>query len=383
MDQVSNQISRWILSCCELEIEEPIPIIFDHEISALVAIIAILKAGKAYVFLDPSFPEERLKEIVKQLDPQLLMTKQKHYTKILQITQGLSIKTLIFEQLDPSLSFEALNLQWSCNRLASILFTSGSTGKTKGVKRSHLNILRRTFLDNQHYSISNQDTCSLLFTCSFATSVGDIFNALLSGATLSLFSLKQEGLITLANWIEQESITILHLPTEFLRQWLRLNLDPKRLSSVWLLIPSGRLFKSDLERLYRYFSQDCILHVRLASTETGLMTRWYINCHTNITTSIVPVGYPLPDHDILLLDEKKNPVLAGEIGEIAIRSRYLSPGYWKNPELTAQKFLPGSLEDPRPLYLTGDLGRFQESGCLEFMGRKDFMVKIRGFRVEL
>jgi acyl carrier protein len=141
--------------------------------------------------------------------------------------------------------------------------------------------------------------------------------------------------------------------------------------------------KRDVDLYRKYFSRDCILVNRLGSTETGTLRWYFMDQSSVIEGNIVPVGYPVEDNEILLLDESGKELACDGIGEIAVKTRYVTPGYWKNPELTESRFLPGSESDDERIYRTGDVGRLLPDGCLIHLGRKDFQVKIRGHRVEI
>jgi acyl-coenzyme A synthetase/AMP-(fatty) acid ligase/acyl carrier protein len=121
---------------------------------------------------------------------------------------------------------------------------------------------------------------------------------------------------------------------------------------------------------------------RLGTTETLTFRSYFVDHETHISEAVVPVGYAVPDHEVLLLNERGEPVTEGTIGDMAVRSRYLSPGYWRDGEMTCEAFVPDPLDPDLRIYRTGDLGRFRADGCLEYLGRKDFQVKIRGHRVE-
>jgi hypothetical protein len=122
---------------------------------------------------------------------------------------------------------------------------------------------------------------------------------------------------------------------------------------------------------------------RLGLTELNVARRYFIDQTTQVSSEVVPIGYAVPDTDILLLDEQHAEVAVGEIGEIGIQSRYLALGYWRNEDLTRRAFLPSSAGGDKRIYLTGDLGRLRPDGCLEHLGRKDFQAKVRGHRVEV
>jgi acyl carrier protein len=139
---------------------------------------------------------------------------------------------------------------------------------------------------------------------------------------------------------------------------------------------------SDVELYRKYFSSDCILVNALSSTETGIVSKYLIDRETQIAGSEVPVGYAVEDKEILLLDDSGREVGFNEVGEIAVKSRYLALGYYHEQELTKAKFRPASEGNEKRLYLTGDLGLMISDGCLVHKGRKDFRVKIRGYGVD-
>jgi acyl-CoA synthetase (AMP-forming)/AMP-acid ligase II len=139
----------------------------------------------------------------------------------------------------------------------------------------------------------------------------------------------------------------------------------------------------DVERIRNHLPEDCVLIQRLASTETGMITRYIINKNTELRGNVIPVGYAVADSEVFILDESGEMLPPNNVGEIAVSSTYLASGYWHRPELTAAAFLPVPGEGNKKLYRLGDLGRMREDGCIELIGRRDTQVKIRGYRVEL
>jgi thioesterase domain-containing protein/acyl carrier protein len=140
--------------------------------------------------------------------------------------------------------------------------------------------------------------------------------------------------------------------------------------------------KSDIERFQKRFSRDCVLVNGLSSTETATICKYFIDKNTKINTETIPIGYPVEDTEILLLDDRGEVVVPREIGNIVVKSRYLGLGYWRRPDLTNQVFSAEPVDENMRLYRTGDLGRRKPDGPLEHLGRKDFQVKIRGYRVD-
>ena len=142
------------------------------------------------------------------------------------------------------------------------------------------------------------------------------------------------------------------------------------------------VYKRELDFFKKFFSKDCILVNRLGSSETGSLRMYFVNKETQISGNLIPVGYAVMDNEILLVDDAGKQI-AGDEGEIAVKTRYVSPGYWRRPDLTDGVFLPGPAGGKERIYRTGDLGRMLPDGCLLHLGRKDFFVKIRGYRIDI
>ncbi|MBD2461873.1 alpha/beta fold hydrolase [Oscillatoria sp. FACHB-1407] len=377
----ANQIAHAILRQ-RGQGEEPIALLLEHDAAMMTAMLGTLISGKAYVALDPSYPQFRLSQILSDLQGELILTNSQNLALAQElVSTQTTYQILNIDELDTEISDE-VDVPINGDTLAGIFYTSGSTGKAKGVARPHREILHRIWLETNDYKIHTGDKISLLYSCSFGASISDIFNALLNGATLCLYNVKGAGLDTLVNWLTHEGITIFHLPVMLFQQLLDWLTGEETFPKLRQIIPSGKLFRRDVERFRRYFPEDCILIQRLSSTETGMIRRFIIDRHTEINSPVVPVGYAIEDKEVYLVDETGQPVDINEVGEIVVKSRYLSAGYWRNPELTRQKFLPSPTGDGTQIYFTRDLGRLRPDGCLEFLGRKDFMLKIRGYRVE-
>ena len=212
--------------------------------------------------------------------------------------------------------------------------------------------------------------------------VVDIFAALLNGATVYPINLKEDNFAALFAWLSQQQVTIYHSTPTVYRHWLNTLTGEENLAQIRLVVLGGEpVSKSDVDGYKKHFSSDCLFVNGLGSTESTFSLFYFIDKQTPITRNEVPVGYPLPDTEILLLDEAGNE--AEIYGEIAIRSPYLAIGYWQKPELTKAVFLPETEGGNRRIYRSGDLGRLLPNGSLEVRGRKDFQVKLRGFRIEL
>ncbi|MEM1370009.1 MAG: amino acid adenylation domain-containing protein, partial [Cyanobacteria bacterium P01_H01_bin.15] len=382
LNQKANQLAHLLVRSSP-DSETPVTIVLDHDIPIIIAILGILKAGRAYVVLDPTAPQRRLADIVEEVDPHVIVS-NKDYTSITdELVNGARQVITLDGGIDDSVSTASLGQPIESTTLAGIFYTSGSTGRPKGVQRQHREILQRIWQETTDFHINADDNVALLYFCGFGSSTTDLFNALLNGATLCLYDFRQEGLLGLADWLQREAITLFHLPIALFQQWLDTLSPQDYFAQVRVLTPSGKLYRRDVERSWQHFSPHLQFVQRFASTEAGLCTRIIFTPDAALPDSpVIPVGYPFPDKEVLLLDDADQPTHGPGTGQIVIKSRYLSPGYWRNETLTRNKFIPDPDDPQIRLYFTGDQGRRRADGCLEFLGRADNMVKIRGYRVE-
>ena len=212
----------------------------------------------------------------------------------------------------------------------------------------------------------------------------DVLAALLNGAAVYPLDVSREGVAPLAGWLKEHEITVAFFGSPLFRQFTQTLRGGGAFPSLRAIrLGSDTVRKSDVEAYRRHFAPTCILVNGLGATETGTLCKYFIDKDTPITTATVPIGYPLDDMTVLVLGEDDREVGDGEVGEITVRSRYLSQGYWRRPDLTASTFRPGSAGEGELVYRTGNLGRRHPDGCLEHLGRRAFLVKIRGYRVEL
>jgi acyl-coenzyme A synthetase/AMP-(fatty) acid ligase len=267
---------------------------------------------------------------------------------------------------------------------AYLLYTSGSTGQPKGVIENHRNVLHFTMSWTNRFHYCAEDRVGLVVPISFSASAVDIFVALLNGAGLCPFDPQVDGIDTLADWLIREEITGYSSVPVLFRQWVDVLTGEETFPALRVIRLGGdQVSRSDVERYRKHFAPGCILHNGLGAAEVKQIRGLMLDQETSVSTGVVPVGYAVDDTEVLLLDEEGRPVGSDEIGEIAVKTRFASPGYWRRPDLTEARFLPDTEGSDARIYLTGDLGRMDADGCLFVLGRKDFQVKIRGQRVEV
>jgi amino acid adenylation domain-containing protein len=343
-----------------------------------------MKVGRPYVAIDPSASNSYIKFVLEDTGATTLLSDSRNHPRFDQLLGGgVDQQTLNIEDLDDRLSEANPGISVSPDADCILFYTSGSTGRPKGVRKIHRNILHTTAGVTNDLNISANDRISLLVSLSFAASRFGIAGALLNGGTLCPFDIKMHGLGAMLDWLATEGITVFHtLPSTF-RSFLQ-SLEPStRLQNVRLNVLGGEpLTATDLGLFRRHFSPECILVNTLGATECGVVARYHIQPNDPVNGEQIPVGYPIRDKQVLILDENRAELPPGEVGQIAVRSRFMSPGYWKDEPLTATKFLPDPEGGDERIYLTGDLGKLRADGLLEHLGRSDSQVKIRGYRVE-
>lgn len=381
LNRVANGSAHTLLSR-RGRVIEPVALLLDKDARLIAAILSVLKAGKIYVPLDTALPRARLRSILGDLQAGMIVTDARHLDFASELAEG-RLDVLNIDEMDGSRGNQNPGLLLAPDTPAYILYTSGSTGQPKGVVQNHRNVLNKIMHYTNDVHLCAEDRMSLLPSCSFEAAVRDLFGALLNGASVFPLNLRDEGLASLASFVIEQEITIYHSTPTVFRHFCGLLGGQEDFSSLRLIYLGGEpVSKLDVALYQRHFEPQCILVNEWGSTEHGTGCQYFIDKRTELKGSVVPIGYPVCGVEILVLEESGQEAPSNEIGELAIRSRYLSPGYWRKPEITAAAFQPDPREKGTRIYRTGDLGRLSSDGCVEHLGRKDFQVKIRGHRIE-
>jgi amino acid adenylation domain-containing protein len=357
--------------------EEPVALLLRQGPELLAGILGTLAAGKIYVPLDPAHPDARNQRAVADCRPPLLLTSSGE----LERARGwlADDRLLTLDRLGPDLPGDDPALDLAPHRLAYLFYTSGSTGRPKGVVDCHRNVLHNILRYTDSLRIGCEDRLTLLQSCAFSGSVSSLFAAVLNGACSHPIDLAAEGIQALARRIAAERITMFHGVPAIFRQ---LTASGACLDSLRVIRLEGDLAsRRDAELFQQRFTAGCTLVNGLGATETGLTCQYFLSPNTPLSESGLPVGHPTTDVETLILDDAGEPVEPGEIGEIAVRSRYLAVGYWQDPARTAERFRP-DIQGTR-LYHSGDLGRRRPDGAIELLGRKDLLAKLHGAWVDL
>ncbi len=380
LNRAANRVAQTLLTLCG-EGEERIALVFEKDAPMVAGILGVLKAGKTYVPLDPSYPLERLAYILEDSGAGIILTNNAHIAFASTLAHN-ALRIVNFDDIDSAVCLNNIELAVAPDTLAYILYTSGSTGQPKGVMQNHRNVLHfiKVYTNNLH--IHPDDRLTLLSSYSFDAAIMDIFGALLNGATLYPLSLQEEGLTELPLWLTEHQITIYHSTPTVYRYFMSTLTGQEPFPTIRLVVLGGEaVHQGDVDLYKRHFSPGCILVNGLGPTESTVSLQYFVDKQVEITRHAVPVGYPVEDTEVVL--RNATGAQAEVYGEIGIRSPYIALGYWQQPELTQAVFLPDPEGGQWRIYCTGDMGRRLPDGSIEFVGRKDSQVKVRGFRVEL
>lgn len=354
--------------------EKLVGIAVERSVTLLVSLIAILKAGGAYVPLDPSYPAERLAWIIEDSGISILLTTAK--TGLALSSNRTRPQLLVADQIDitsaPPRTPERVAV---ASNLAYVIYTSGSTGTPKGVMIEHRNVVN-LFHGFDAVLGSRPGIWLAVTSISFDISVLELFWTLTRGFTVVLSSGNNSE--ELAGEITRSHVTHLQM-TPTLARMLTLNSRAfAAVSSIRQILLGGEAVPASLIRKLRERYRGQIFNV-YGPTET---TVWSTACLVAEIGTTVPIGQPILNTDIHLLDSQQKRVPYGEIGELYIGGDGVSRGYWNRPDLTAGRFLTLPAISGARLYRTGDLARYLPDGNIDFVGRSDYQVKIRGHRIE-
>ena len=369
-----------------------VAICVERGLEMVVALLAVLKAGGAYVPLDPAYPVERLRFMLEDCVPVALLT-QGHlrglFTGVSDAVSVVDLSADASRSRQPDSNPDSASVGLTPQNLAYVIYTSGSTGTPKGVMVEHRNVTRLFAATDAWFHFSESDIWTLFHSYAFDFSVWEIWGALLYGGRLILVPKSTvhspEDFYKL---VCHSGVTILNQTPSAFRQLIAVQEGSKQVHQLRYVIFGGEAL--EVAALKPWYAQN-------EAQQTALINMYGI---TETTVHVTyrpleradseghrgsPIGCRIPDLKIYILDEHRTPVPLGVAGEMYIGGAGVARGYLNRPELTAERFLADSFaaEADARMYKTGDLGRWQPDGTIEFLGRNDFQVKIRGFRIEL
>ncbi|SDM94588.1 non-ribosomal peptide synthetase [Pseudomonas azotoformans] len=351
----------------------------ERSIEMVVGLLAVLKAGGAYVPLDPEYPRDRLAYMLDDSGVRLLLT-QAHLREQLPIPQGLETLVLgesafeAYSDANPGITLDGENL-------AYVIYTSGSTGQPKGAGNRHSALANRLHWMQEAYGLDVSDTVLQKTPFSFDVSVWEFFWPLMTGARLVVAAPgDHRDPAKLINLINQQQVTTLHFVPSMLQAFLQ---DPavSTCQSLQRIVCSGEALPVDAQQQVFAKLPQAGLYNLYGPTEAAIdVTHW--TC-VDEGRDAVPIGRPIANLGCYILDSNFEPVPVGVLGELYLGGVGLARGYHRRPALTAERFVAHPFIKGERLYRTGDLARYREDGVIEYAGRIDHQVKLRGLRIEL
>lgn len=361
---------------------EPVTLVCDHGLSALIGIWAVLKAGKCYASLARMLDADGGRRVLGQTRPRLILCDDSRADFAASVADQSHTLWNIDAIHNENSSSPALAT--SEELPAVIYFTSGSTAEAKGVVRGHHVMLLNAQLEILADQIKVGERVGFIHDIAFAGSTPEVFRPLLSGATIYPLVIQESDIASLLEWLRANEINMMHFPVTLFRQLTDLMPDGYSLPHLRLISLGGeKVYGKDIQRFWHKATAPCGFRHTFSISETGLLALESFPPHSPLPDGVLSAGFPIRQKRIRLVDDDDREVLPGEVGEIVVESRYLALGYWRNPTLTQQRFRTDAADPAVRRYITGDLGRFRADGRLELVGRRDSVVKIRGFQVNL
>jgi amino acid adenylation domain-containing protein len=381
LNRQANQLARHLQSL-GVGPEICVAVCLDRSIEMIVALVATLKAGGAYVPIEPAYPRDRISYILRDTGAPALITRSDLLDSLPRPKTNIVCLDKDFSSLRPQ-QVENPDRLVSAHNLAYIIYTSGSTGQPKGVMITHQAICNRLLWGQTIYQLSAADRVLQGAAFSFDFSVWEIFGTLLAGAEMVLIrSDCHQDVAYLIDLIARRRVTVAHFVPSLL-QALLAGPEVERCSSLRLVFAGGEALTGDMPT--RFFARlTAELYNQYGPTEAAVDATWWV-CRRDQANHNVPIGQPIANTQIYILDGRLQPTPVGVAGELHIGGVGLARGYLNRPDLTAASFVPCpfSPEAGARLYKTGDRARYRPDGSIEFLGRIDQQVKLRGFRLEL
>jgi amino acid adenylation domain-containing protein len=362
--------------------EVAVALCLERSPEAIVAVLAILKAGGICVALDPDYPEQRIRFMLEDSGAAVLLTHRQFLPEL--STQAVRMVRLDDEWEEIAAeSGENPQSEVSADNLAFVIYTSGSTGQSKGVTLNHRGLANRILWGQENYRLSVDDRVVQFFSYCFDFAVWELFTAFVAGGGLVLARPGgQQDVSYLVRLMADEKVSILGCVPSMLDLMLE-EPELRRCGSLRKVLCGGEALTVELQERFLERLPNAELQNTYGPTEASIdVTSWV--CRREEEQQIVPLGHPVGNTELYVLDPYLKPVPVGVPGELCIGGTGLARGYLNRPALTAEKFIPNpfSSQPGARLYRTGDLARYRTDGAVEFLGRLDQQVKIRGFRVE-
>lgn len=388
LNERTNQLARYLRSQ-GVATESRVALCMERSLEMVAALLGILKAGAAYVPMDPLYPRGRLDFMLRDSGAGLLLTQK----RFVENFQNQTVPTIALDETWPALTaLPGIDCPWRIapDNLAYVLYTSGTTGEPKGIEISHRALVNHSTAMARHYGLQPTDRVLQFASISFDVAVEECFPTWTAGAAVVLRPNEPvPAFADFRQFIEDHRLTVLNLPTPYWSEWVEsieqtgTTLPP---SIRLVIVGSEKALPDSLVRWQRLAGDRVAWCNSYGPTETTVTASYFMPERQKdwMSASTVPIGRPIANVQLYVLDQALQPVPIGVAGELCIGGVGLARGYHRQPSRTAEKFIPDcfSREPGRRLYRTGDRVRRRADGNVEFLGRYDDQIKVRGFRVE-
>lgn len=381
LDGAANQVAHALRRVSTHPSSMPVALLLESGMAQVTGIVGVLKAGHAYLPLDPHQPPARLQAILDDSGATLLVYSAGYAEQVGRIKSG-QVTALALEGCS-DLPRDDTGSNCSPDDPAYLLYTSGSTGTPKGVLISHRAAVHNVRQQARILDPGTPLRMAGLLSPAHGLAASLLFLCLLTGGTYMPFDLNKNGLRACASWLRDQRINLIRAtPTIVLRIFdaLAAGRSLPDLRYIWL--GGEPVHRGDIERMWPRVAPRSRIVVGFASTETHAICELVIERDTALEEGVLPVGHPVTGKIVHILDDLGREVAAGETGEVWVESRYLADGYWRDASLTAARFESSDGETGMRRYRTGDMARRRSDGQIELRGRRDDQLKIRGFRVQ-
>ncbi len=378
VDRIANTVAAAVA-----ERPGPVAILLSRDLLFPAAMLAVLAAGRGFVPLDAGDPIERIRRIATTSGAAALVTTP-------DLARGLGamfppdLPVIDIETTDGAACGHPI-ARPAPDDLAFIVYTSGSTGNPKGAYHNHRNLLHDVMQQTNTLHLNEDDRVALLYSPAVIAAIREIFMTLLNGASLHILPPQELQSAGLVREIGKRGITVCRTVPVLLRRMTEALGPNERLDGVRVVgLGSQRVDWSDFDVFRRHFPAEALLIVGIGATECGgNYAHWFVDDRLRATGPRLPIGRILPDANVTIARSDGRPVDVGEVGEFIVASRYVALGYWRDPEMTARAFTIHPADPKTRIFKTGDIGRLRPDGLLEYVGRSDQQIKLRGHRIEI